>query len=173
MNNAEFPYLVGVEGFSARDSKGMAEAKAGQCPHPVWVTRILGGEPLSVSICQLCGDVNWKQLREDFKEAAALDYMSFLKNTLTGAFASEDRSVVNWQGQNYIKQPDPAKDTEECPEDAARRYARQLLELQEGLKERGVNLDNICEDHLVKVALECWDEAIDVIKRIGSRPSNA
>lgn len=181
MKDAEFPYPVGAE-----------QSKAATCDHPVWVTHLRGGEPLSVSICQLCGDINWQQLREDLEargpqlglastrdllsELAArgrteVHYVELGGAMLMGAMSlleqlpgsMLDYRTVGEEGHYTKQQPEPVN-IEERPEDAARRYAGQLLALQEGLKERGVNLDNICDDHVVRVALECLDEATEAVK---------
>lgn len=147
-----------------------------QCDHPVWVAHVKVGEPLSVSTCQLCRAINWDELRADFEK-------------LTAGFVSQDGEVICWKGQNYIRQgdePDQVEiirgdgktieqrhfllkaneivNTEERPEDALRRYARRLVELQEGLKARGIDLSQVSEDGVVSVALEALDEAIGAAK---------
>lgn len=54
-------------------------------------------------------------------------------------------------------QADEVVNATELPEDAARRYARQLLQLQEGLKERDWDLSMVTEDGLVEWALNLID----------------
>lgn len=73
-------------------------------------------------------------------------------------FASPDSSVICWRGRNYVPQPAPVVNAEERPEDTARRYARQLLALQSGLRERGWSLDHCGEDGIVNLALAALDE---------------
>jgi hypothetical protein len=38
------------------------------CDHPVYVHHIRGGEPLTIPLCQLCGEIGWDDLREQVVE---------------------------------------------------------------------------------------------------------
>lgn len=51
-----------------------------------WVAHVRGGEPLSVSTCSLCGQVNWALLAEDFREAAR----EFACGVMEGAYGRHD-----------------------------------------------------------------------------------
>lgn len=130
---------------------------AAQCDHPVWVTHVLGGEPLSVSICQLCGGINWNELRAEFEAKAGL----------REAFASEDGAVICWKGKNYISQ------------EAFGPPGEELARLQSGLRERGWTLDHCGEEELVDLALAALDERdadakalSKILSHTGSRNGN-
>lgn len=43
---------------------------ARECDPCHWVHKTKGGQPLSVAICSLCGNINWPLLKEDFEKAA-------------------------------------------------------------------------------------------------------
>lgn len=148
-----------------------------------WVHKVKGGEPLSVAICSLCGEINWTLLREDLAKLLSehslvheryaevehlisgdgeISHVLSGPNNLglPGAFAAEDGSVICWSGQNYVPQQPEPTNTSERPEDATRRYARQLVALQEGLLNRGVSLAFVPEEGLVPKVLEELDRLV-------------
>ena len=132
-------------------SEALSSGAAADCDHPVWVAHIKGGEPLSVSVCQLCRAINWDQLREDFEEKARL---------LLEAYDPDPDLPGMREGADLIGgEADSAPiNTSERPEDAARRYAGQLLALRRGLIERNWDTTSLSEDEIVVYALAALDE---------------
>lgn len=52
--------------FDSESGKMVDRAVAAECDHPVWVTHMRGGEPMHVQTCQLCGLINWDDLKEQW-----------------------------------------------------------------------------------------------------------
>lgn len=162
------------------DNLGVAR----ECKPCHWVHKIKGGEPLSVAICSLCGNINWDLLRKHLAKLLAEHSLVHeryaeveheisgdgeVSHVLSGpnnlglpeAFASEDGSVICWKGQNYVPQAPEPTNACERPEDTVRRYASQLVKLQSGLRERGFTLDHCGEDGLVDLVLGELDRLVE------------
>jgi len=84
-------------------------------------------------------------------------------------FAAKNEKVICWKGRNYVLQDGERvhicgdgcterHDYAEGPEAAARRYAQQLLSLQDGMRQRDYNLSSVCEGHLVQFVLDALDD---------------
>jgi hypothetical protein len=113
---------------------GAEQSKAATCDHPVWVTHLRGGEPLTINICQLCGDINWQQLREDLEV--------ILMNGDISSISEDGEKTISFGKLQSPKKP---------PENAAQR----LLVLKEGLRDRGWETSG---EDAVDLALAALDE---------------
>lgn len=150
-------------------SEALSSSAAADCDHAVWVAHIKGGEPLSVSVCQLCRAINWDLLREDFGEQLRKamwppegvptlgDLLQDLKRHGLTLSPAQEAYLLECGEQADTSEPGPVN-TSERPEDAARRYAGQLLALRRGLIERNWDMTSLPEDEIVAYALAALDE---------------
>lgn len=139
---------------------------APKCDHH-WVAHVKGGEPLSVSTCSQCGVINWDLLREDY-ERSLVEKMGLTPNEeihICGDKCSRNHAEFRARRPGKVRPENPelvqeireVVNAEETAEDTARRYAGQLLALQEGLLSRGVDLTMATEEDMVPKALEELD----------------
>jgi hypothetical protein len=71
--------------------QAVQKAAQAECDHHVNTTAILGGEPLTVSRCMMCGLVDWEDLREQ-ADAYARRYAARLLEEVYGVFTYPDGS---------------------------------------------------------------------------------